>query len=87
MLSFYNIIGFFGDFIALSSYGLLQFKIIKSTSIIYSLLNLVGVLMLLFSLFFAWNLPVAIIQISWVFISVYGLFRAIKEKAAECRAS
>ncbi|HCU05237.1 MAG TPA: hypothetical protein DIC51_02870 [Coxiellaceae bacterium] len=81
MVKFSNLIGFLGDFLILLPFFLLLCKKMKATTIAYSLLNLIGILMLLFSLYFSFNLSAAIIQISWVFISLYGLIRAIKENA------
>lgn len=71
----YNIIGFFGDFFVLIAYSLLQFKKLKAESFLYSFLNLIGAIFLLFSLYYAWNLPAAIIEGTWVLISFYGLIQ------------
>jgi hypothetical protein len=42
----------------------------------YSLLNLIGASLILFSLWWAWNLPAAVMEGSWAAISAYGLVRA-----------
>lgn len=79
----YNIIGFFGDFFVLVAYSLLQFKKIKAESFSYSFMNLIGAAFLLFSLYYAWNLPAAIIEGTWVLISFYGLVQAWRARTAK----
>ncbi|MBN2676084.1 MAG: hypothetical protein JXR30_02410 [Alphaproteobacteria bacterium] len=73
-----EIIGFIGVSFVVISYGLLQFKKIKSGSISYDLLNLIGASMILYSLFFNWNFPSFVIQVIWILISVYSLFHSKK---------
>jgi hypothetical protein len=41
----------------------------------YFLANLVGACLILISLFWAWNLPAARVEIFWGAISIYGLLR------------
>jgi Na+-translocating ferredoxin:NAD+ oxidoreductase RnfD subunit len=77
----YNSIGFFGDFLILLAYALLQMKKLKSESTTYSVMNLLGAICILFSLFFAWNLPVVVIEVFWIIISLYGLAKAYKRRA------
>lgn len=72
----YNTIGILGDFLILTAYFLLQLRKLNAESISYLLLNLLGALFILFSLFFAWNLPAAIIEGAWALISFYGLIEA-----------
>jgi hypothetical protein len=47
----------------------------------YSLVNLVGALLILVSLYAEWNLPSAVIEAFWAAISVYGLVRAGRRPA------
>jgi hypothetical protein len=71
-----TIIGTRGVVLILVSYFLLQLRKLS----IHSFYNLVGSLMMLFSLYFQWNLPAVIIEIAWSFISIYGVFYALGEK-------
>jgi Na+-translocating ferredoxin:NAD+ oxidoreductase RnfD subunit len=41
----------------------------------FPLANLIGSLLIMLSLVTAWNLPVAVVETSWVAISIYGLIR------------
>lgn len=72
-----TVTGLIGVFIVLIAYGLLQLQRMDPYSISYSLLNLLGSLMVLFSLYFEWNLPAVVIEVVWSFISFYGLYKAM----------
>lgn len=72
-----NIIGNIGVFIILLTYFLLQSNRLSSETIFYSFANAVGSAMILFSLFFAWNTPAALVEAVWVIISCYGLFKRL----------
>jgi paired small multidrug resistance pump len=74
----YNFVGFGGVFLILLAFFLLQAEKIKSTDAMYSILNLAGAAMLLFSLFFAWNWAGVIINVAWMAISLYGLVQALR---------
>jgi hypothetical protein len=43
-------------------------------------LNLIGSIMLLYSLLFHWNLSSVLIEIAWITISLIGLYRAVKSR-------
>lgn len=72
-----NIIGISGVILLLTAYFLLQINRITATHLSYSLLNCLGSLFILISLFFCWNLPSAVIEIIWLMVSVFGLIKAI----------
>lgn len=76
----YNAIGILGDFLILTAYFLLQFKKLKADTSAYSLLNLSGAALILFSLFFAWNLPAVLIESVWIIISFYGVIQALRAR-------
>ncbi|MDQ7027281.1 MAG: hypothetical protein Q9P01_01830 [Anaerolineae bacterium] len=71
----YNTVGTIGVFVILLTYFLLQTGRIQSEQVLYSLLNLVGASMILFSLFFEFNLPSFFVEVFWVAISLMGLWR------------
>jgi hypothetical protein len=77
----YNTVGLFGDVLVIIAYYLLHVDKLKPHSFMYASLNLVGAVLVLFSLFFEWNLPSVFIESAWVIISFYGLIKDLKKKA------
>ena len=73
-----DFIGCFGTLIILIVYALLQMGKIESSSLTYSLLNVVGAILILSSLLFSWNLAAVLMEISWVIISLYGTLKALR---------
>lgn len=86
VMEFHDFVGFSGAFSILLAYFLLQIKKMSAESLIYSLLNLIGSFLILFSLAYAWNLTSVLIEIVWVGISLFGVFKWYKAHYAE-RAS
>jgi len=75
-----NIIGTAGVFCILLAYFLMQTDKISSKGIKYSAINLTGAILILISLYRHWNLPSAIIEVCWIAISVYGIYKALKKR-------
>lgn len=73
-----DLVGIGGVILTLVAYYLLSINRLLSTSFIYVWFNLLGSMMLMFSLLFHWNLASALIEIAWITISAIGLYRAIK---------
>lgn len=71
----YNTVGTIGVFLVLLTYFMLQTGRIRSEQVSYSLLNLAGAAMILFSLLFEFNLPSFFVEVSWVAISLMGIWR------------
>ena len=82
--SWYDFLGNVGVLLILLSYLLLQMKKIKSQSMYYSLMNAVGALFILVSLYFNFNLSAFVMEIFWLLISLYGLWqsRTVKTQAS-----
>ena len=78
VMEFHDFVGFSGAAAILLAYFLLQAKKMSADSLTYSLLNLVGALLILFSLAYAWNLTAVFIEIIWVSISLVGVFKWYK---------
>ncbi|MBM3193168.1 MAG: hypothetical protein FJZ59_02910 [Chlamydiae bacterium] len=68
-----NFIGVIGVILILLSYLLLQMHKISLKDFSYSFLNLIGSILILYSLLFHWNLPSVIIEVAWLAISIYGI--------------
>lgn len=71
----YEIAGFAGVAFYLGSYAALQLGLISGRGYLYAALNLIGAALVLISLIAAFNLFSAIIQISWIVISLVGMAR------------
>ena len=55
------------------TYILLQIERVRSTDLIYSLLNGIGAALILISLYFDFNLPSVIVEGFWLVISLFGI--------------
>ena len=73
-----DFIGLTGVGIIIVSYYLLQSDRIKSDSLLYSASNALGAGLVMFSLYFDFNLSAFVVEIFWVAISIYGIFRHVK---------
>lgn len=68
-------VGIIGVIFLLLAYFLLSTNKISSQSLSYQLYNLFGASLILFSLFFSWNLSAALIEVAWIIISLIGIYR------------
>ncbi len=75
MIDYYQLAGYGGVAFYLGSYALLQMGVLKGSSYTYAMLNLLAASFVLVSLLRSWNLFSAIIQISWITLSVVGIAR------------
>ncbi len=75
-------VGILGVIILLMAYFLLQSKRIASEGVLYSLMNLVGASLILYSLILDWNTPAVIMESVWIVISMFALFKAFIRKNA-----
>lgn len=76
MLDFelHNIVGSLGVIMIITSYLFIQIDKMEVKGVQYSLINAVGALLVLFSLYYEFNLSAFIIELFWLIISLYGLF-------------
>lgn len=75
-----DLLGLIGSItIALTYFANLQ-GAVKTDGWFYSLLNFVGASLTLLSLYWAWNLPAAVMEGFWALISAYGLIRAFAKR-------
>jgi hypothetical protein len=76
-MSLPDLLGLSGSImIAVTYFANLQ-GMVKTESWLYSLLNFVGASLILVSLYWAWNLPAAVMEGFWALISIYGLVQAL----------
>jgi hypothetical protein len=83
VVEFHDIIGFSGAVAILIAYFLLQAKKMSADGLAYSVLNLAGALLILFSLTYAWNLTAVFIEIVWSGISLFGIMKWYRTTSTE----
>ena len=82
-MDIYQWIGFFGMIFIVIAYLFLQTNKYSINSLQYQLLNLIGAILLLISLFVHFNLGSFIIEIFCIIITIYGIIINIKRKKKE----
>lgn len=75
-----NAVGIIGVVLILLAYCLLQANKYSSSDLRYLKLNIVGSAAMLYSLYFNWNLASVIVEVIWFIISVWGIFRSIRQR-------
>ena len=76
----YDFVGNIGIVFILGSYLLLQLEKISARDWRYSAANGLGAALILFSLYFAFNLSAFLIEAAWLLISLFGLFKAFSTR-------
>lgn len=71
-------LGVLGVGMILIAYGAQQLDRMKSNSLPYLWLNLIGAILILYSLFYRFNLPAFIIECAWIAITLYGFWKRKK---------
>ena len=77
--------GFVGVALIVAAYFANQQGWLGSDDWRFPVANLAGSLLILASLYTAWNFPSAVIEVIWAGISVYGLARQLRRRATERR--
>ena len=80
---FIDLIGIIGVVIIVATYFLLQIEKIRSDDLGYSLLNILGSVLILLSILQNWNLASFLIEIFWILISFIGVYKAINKRKSE----
>lgn len=80
MAWFPDLVGLVGVILILIAYYLLQAEKYSASDSGYLKLNVIGSALLLFSLCYNWNLSSVIIEIIWLVISVWGIFRSNRQR-------
>ena len=78
-----DLIGLAGVVQIVIGYFLLQSDKVTHDSLSYLFLNLSGASCILFSLFYDWNLPAVVIEVFWIAITLFGLWRHVIKKRRE----
>ncbi|MCP5063556.1 MAG: hypothetical protein GY936_14010 [Ignavibacteriae bacterium] len=78
--SIYDIVGNLGVVLIVGSYLLLQINKVKSSSLSYSMMNLLGASFVIISLIENFNLSAFIIEAFWIGISFIGIINYLRNK-------
>lgn len=76
----FNAVGIIGVILILLGYYLITKGSLTGDDLGYHLMNLCGAVLLLISLMWTWNLPSVIIELCWMSISIWGIFRILRRK-------
>ncbi|MEE4217289.1 MAG: hypothetical protein V2I48_06755 [Xanthomonadales bacterium] len=76
----YDFVGNLGVVLILATYLLVQLRKMSATGIRYIVANGLGAGLILYSLFFDFNLSAFIIEVVWLLISLVGLGRIYLER-------
>ncbi len=75
-----NILGTAGVATIIITYVLLQTEKLRSDSLYYSLLNAIGAVLILISLYFEFNFPSFVVEFFWLLISLFGIGKYLRRK-------
>lgn len=70
-----DVIGMTGTALVVVAYVLLQMQKLSATSFVFNVMNLLGALLLMISLYFNFNLASMVIEVFWIGASLLGLYR------------
>jgi len=73
-----DIIGIIGVFIIVVAYILMQIDKMDPKGFNFSLLNTIGAILILVSLYYDWNLASFVMEVIWFSLSLYGTLKARK---------
>jgi hypothetical protein len=57
----------------------MQLRRIVGTGVLFSLMNCIGAALILFSLLFNWNTPAALMEGTWMLVSLWGTLKALHQ--------
>lgn len=80
--AWYNVVGTIGVATIVLTYVLLQTDKLRSDSLLYSLLNASGAVLILVSLYFEFNFPSFVVEFFWLLISLFGIGKYLLKRRA-----
>ena len=80
-MSLLDLVGLIGAAVLMIAYLMLQLNKLTSDGLAYSLFNAIGAILIIVSLRVKFNLAAFIIEVFWVLISVFGIYRYFRLKA------
>lgn len=76
----HNVVGNFGVLLIVGTYFLVQIRRMSATQPPYIIANGAGAALILYSLYFEFNLSAFLIEVIWLLISIIGLLRVWRER-------
>ncbi|TQV75487.1 hypothetical protein FLL45_11260 [Aliikangiella marina] len=76
--SLFDLIGNVGVALIIWGYFLLQIEKVSAHNLLYLNANLVGAVLIIISLSNSFNLSAFVIEVFWVVISLYGIFKTLR---------
>ena len=76
----HNVVGNLGVVLIVGTYLLVQLRRMSATELPYITANGLGALLILYSLWFEFNLSAFLIEATWLLISVLGVVRVLRER-------
>ena len=80
-MDFFQWLGFAGMICIVVAYFLLQLGVYDIQALQYQLLNLIGAIALIISLLVHFNLGSFLIEVFWIMITLYGVFKTLRNRA------
>ncbi|NRA87306.1 MAG: hypothetical protein HRU28_07910 [Rhizobiales bacterium] len=74
-LTWMDYVGVVGTIIIVAAYYASQMRYMSSEDLLFPLLNLVGSILIAFSLYFDFNFPSVLMEFFWILISLIGIIR------------
>lgn len=81
-MEFQDFVGITGATLIIVAYLLLQLRRVDAENVWYSAANAAGAALILWSLWFDFNLAAVVIESFWLLISLYGIAAALRLKPA-----
>lgn len=81
-----DLVGNIGVVVLLITYLMLQLNKLSSDGLAYSVLNAVGAGLIVVSLLYDFNLSAFMIEVFWVLISLFGVYKYFRLKALRSQA-
>lgn len=77
---FINILGWIGSILVIAAYGLNSYQKVKSDSLAFQLMNLIGGILLIVNSIYKEAYPFTFINTVWVIIAIPALVRILNRK-------
>lgn len=76
----HNVVGNIGVLLIVGTYFLVQIRRMSATQLPYIIANGAGAALILYSLYFDFNLSAFLVEAVWLLISIVGLLRVWRER-------